>query len=119
MKPVFQSFFLGDATILMPLIDMSTYNESKSYGESVTYGESMVECLVHLYDADTKGIVLCDGWKESKGCVEEFLIACNRGLEVFIHENGITQKLYGTTVERTLLSVVNNIYKNYMKTWQS
>lgn len=93
----------------MPLIDMSTYDESKSYGES------MVECLVHLYDTNTKGIILCDGWKESKGCVEEFLIACNRGLEVFVHENGITQKLYGTAVERTILSVVNNIYKNYVK----
>ena len=113
MKPVIQSVFSGDATILMPLIDMSSYDESKSYGES------MVECLVYLYDNDTKSILLCDGWKESKGCVEEFLIACNRGLDVFVHENGITQKLDGISVERTLLSVVNNIYKNYVKSRQS
>lgn len=99
--------------VMMPLITMSANSENKSYGES------MCECLVHLYDADTKSILLCDGWKESKGCVEEFLIACNRGLDIYVHENGIIHKLDGIAVERTLLSVVNNIHKNYVKTQQS
>lgn len=110
--PVIEADFQG-YDVMMPLIGMSSNCENKYYGES------MCECLVHLYDADTKSILLCDGWKESKGCVEEFLIACNRGLDIYVHENGMTHKLDGIAVERTLLSVVNNIHKNYVKTHQS